>query len=100
MGMKNPASQPLSGAGFKKLRTKDLHLTAFLSARGAKLMGVARDGRVVWFTLSAEDIPELVQDFHGNGTVKILDFVGNLRNLKSIIFDDAGTFSEGEGKRI
>ena len=62
-------------------------------------MAVDRIGGVMFFTLAAEDLPELVQDFHGNGQVRILDFCGRLRDLKTLIFEDAGALASGHQAR-
>lgn len=77
-------------ADLPTLKTKDLNLTAFLSARGSSLLAVDRKGGACYFTLEAEDIEELVRDFYGNGNVRILDFCGRLRQLRAIIHNDVG----------
>ena len=76
-------------ADLPRFRTRDLNLTAFLSARGCRLLAIDREGGISWFTLEDRDIATLVQDFQSNGDVKVLDFCGRLRQLKSAVHDPA-----------
>ena len=69
-------------------QTNDFYLSAFLKAKGMKLVDTERDGRRTLFIF--EDQPtrrELIKEFYNDGMVKINDFKNAIQDLKAIIYN-------------
>ena len=69
-------------------QTNDFYLSAFLKAKGMKLVDTERDGRRALFIF--EDQPnrrELIKEFYNEGIVKINDFKNAIQDLKAIIYN-------------
>jgi hypothetical protein len=68
--------------------THDLHLAAYLLAKGAVLTSHVRDGPRVTFTFAKAPDPEpLVHEFWNGADVGVGAYVRALDTLKSIIHD-------------
>ncbi len=69
--------------------TSDLYLSAFLKARGMKLIDQNRgDHRKIHFVFEDhKDRKKLIQEYFNNGSVNITDFKNALQDLKTIVFN-------------
>lgn len=69
--------------------TSDLYLSAFLKARGMKLIGQNRDdNKKIHFVFEdRKDRKKLIQEYFNNGKVNITDFKNCLQDLKTIVFN-------------
>jgi len=71
----------------KTYMTSDLYLSAFLKAKGLKLITNETNGKKVTFVFEdRKDREQLVRSFFNNGSVNITDFKGALQDLKTIVF--------------
>ncbi len=72
------------------LHTSDLFLSAYLMARGTRLLGhVWRGSRAVFQFEGPSDLQPLVREFWNGGPVSVSDFVQALRVLKSLLYGGA-----------
>lgn len=69
--------------------TSDLYLSAFLKARGMKLIDQNRDDhRKIHFVFEdCKERKQLIQEYFNNGSVNITDFKNCLQDLKTIVFN-------------
>jgi len=68
--------------------TSDLYLSAFLKAKGFKLINTKRDGKKVIFIFEdKKDRNELIRKFFDNGLVNVRDFRSAIQDLKTIVFN-------------
>jgi len=77
----------------KIMRTKtyastDFYLSAYLKAKGLKLLDVERDGRRATFMFEdREDRKELIKAFYNDGTVHINAFKNAIQDLKAATYN-------------
>lgn len=69
-----------------KLEVKDLWAAAYLHALGKKLLGIRREGKVVYFQFDQEVKDELLE-FTNNKPIAIITYRNSLSALKNYIFD-------------
>ena len=74
---------------YPDLNTCDLHLSAYLMAKGCTLKNSIRDQQTqrVYFTVGSEEFDPhnlRVEYFSGQGQVSALKFSNNLKSLKSL----------------
>jgi len=69
--------------------TSDLYLSAFLKARGIKLIDQIRDDnkKIRFVFEDRKDRKRLIQEYFNNGSVNITDFKNALQDLKTIVFN-------------
>ncbi len=69
--------------------TSDLYLSAFLKAKGMKLIDQVRDdNKKTHFVFEdRKDRKKLIQEYFNNGSVNITDFKNCLQDLKTIVFN-------------
>jgi len=69
--------------------TSDLYLSAFLKARGIKLIDQIRDDnkKIRFVFEDSKDRKRLIQEYFNNGSVNITDFKNALQDLKTIVFN-------------
>ena len=73
-------------------RSSDLFLSAYLMARGTRLLGhVWRGSRAVFLFEGPSDPQPLVREFWNGGLVNVSDFVQALRVLKSLLYGGTPT---------
>ena len=66
--------------------TPDLMFSAFLKAKGLKLLGVKRNNFRTFFEFEeSEDRPALTRSFFNNGAIGIGDFKSHLNDLKILL---------------
>ena len=69
-------------------RTSDLYLSAFLKAKGMKLIDTCRDGNKIAFIFDdRDDRKELIQEFFNDGSVSITAFKNAIQDLKTMVFN-------------
>ena len=69
-------------------QTSDLYLSAFLMAKGLKLVDKSRNGhKFIFFFDDREDRKELIQEFFNGGLVNVTAFRGALQDLKTMVFN-------------
>lgn len=72
----------------KTYATSDFYLSAFLKAKGMKLVDTEKDGRRTTFIFEdKENRRELIKEFYNDGIVKINDFKNAIQDLKAIIYN-------------
>lgn len=77
----------------KIMRTKtyaltDFYLSAYLKAKGLKLLDVERNGRRATFIFEdRNDRKELIKSFYNNGMVQINAFKNAIQDLKAATFN-------------
>lgn len=68
--------------------TSDLYLSAFLKAKGMKLIDKHRvKGKVQFIFTDREDRKKLIQGYFNNGSINVTSFRNALQDLKTIIFN-------------
>ena len=68
--------------------TSDLYLSAFLKAKGLKIIDRKTDGKKVIFVFQdRKDREELIRLFFNDGLVSISAFKGAIQELKTMIFN-------------
>lgn len=68
--------------------TSDLYLSAFLKARGLKLVDKKREGsRVVFIFQDRQDRETLIREFFNDGLVSITALKGAIQDLKTLVFN-------------
>ena len=68
--------------------TSDLYLSAFLKAKGLKLIDQYSDrGKMYFVFKESEKRKKLLQDFYNNGMVSANNFKNALQDLKTILFN-------------
>ncbi len=66
----------------------DLYLSAYLKAKGLRLLDVDRDGRRAIFVFEdRKDRKDLILSFYNEGTVSINAFKNAVQDLKAAIFN-------------
>ena len=69
-------------------KTSDLYLSAFLKAKGMRLVDKVRDGnRFVFVFDDRSDRHLLIQEFFNDGSVSITAFKNALQDLKTIVYN-------------
>lgn len=68
--------------------TNDFYLSAFLKAKGLKLIDTERDGRRTTFIFEdIENRKQLIKEFYNDGVVKVNDFKNAIQDLKAVIYN-------------
>ena len=68
--------------------TSDLYLSAYLKAKGLKLMDKRRDGnKLVFIFGDRADRKELIMEFFNDGLVSITAFKNAIQDLKTMVFN-------------
>ena len=68
--------------------TSDLYLSAFLKARGLRLIDTEKRGsKSVFIFDDREDRKKLIQEFFNDGLVSITAFKNALQDLKTLVFN-------------
>jgi len=69
-------------------RTSDLYLSAYLKAKGLRLLDKQRSGnRFVFIFDERDDRKELIQKFFNDGMVSITAFKNAIQDLKTMVFN-------------
>lgn len=73
----------------KPFQTSDLYLSAFLKAKGMKLIDQVRnDNKKIHFVFEdSKKRKVFIQEYFNNGSVNITDFKNALQDLKTIVFN-------------
>ena len=69
-----------------KLEVKDLWAAAYLHAIGKSLLGIRREGKVVYFQFN-QDAKDKLLEFTNNKPIPIITYRNSLSALKNYIFD-------------
>lgn len=76
---KNKASeQPIS-----PLYLYEIHVAAFLQLKGVNVELKKEGTRVIFCCINSPATHSLIEDYYSNPTVKLIDFVSNLRRLRA-----------------
>ena len=69
--------------------TSDLYLSAFVKAKGMKLIDQIRDGgkKIHFVFEDSKNRKIFIQEYFNNGSVNITDFKNALQDLKTIVFN-------------
>jgi len=68
--------------------TTDFYLSAFLKAKGLKLVDLHREGRRSTFIFEdRKDRKQLIKDFYNDGKVEVNSFKNAIQDLKAIIYN-------------
>lgn len=68
--------------------TSDFYLSAFLKAKGMKLVDTEKDGRRTTFIFEDQaDRKQLIKEFYNDGLVKVNDFKNAIQDLKAIVYN-------------
>jgi len=68
--------------------TTDFYLSAFLKARGLKLINTEREGRRTTFIFEDRgDRKQLVLEFYNDGKVEVNAFKNAIQDLRAIIYN-------------
>jgi len=73
-------------SGPKAYRTTDLHVAAFLIARGHRLVGIERSGRLQEFCFDADAAGD-VRHYFENAAIGSRDYGRALRNVKRALHE-------------
>ena len=69
-------------------QTSDLYLSAYLKAKGLKLINTSKCGGKSTFVFAdREDRESLIQDFFNDGLVNITAFKNALQDLKTLLYN-------------
>lgn len=69
-------------------RTSDLYLSAYLKAKGLKLIDKHKAGDKFFFIFDdRSDRKELIQEFFNDGTISITAFKNAIQDLKTLVFN-------------
>lgn len=69
-------------------RTSDLYLSAFLKAKGLRLLDKQRSGnRFIFIFDDRDDRKELIQEFFNDGMISITAFKNAVQDLKTLVFN-------------
>lgn len=69
-------------------KTSDLYLSAFLKAKGLRLIDKNRAGNKFVFVFNdRQDRKELIQEFFNDGLINITAFKNALQDLKTMVFN-------------
>ena len=69
-------------------KTSDLYLSAFLKAKGLRLIDKQKTGdRFVFIFFDRTDRQELIQEFFNDGLVNITAFKNAIQDLKTMVFN-------------
>lgn len=69
-------------------RTSDLYLSAYLKAKGLRLLDKQRNGHKFIFIFDdRSDRKKLIQEFFNDGTVSITAFKNAIQDLKTMVFN-------------
>lgn len=69
-------------------RTSDLYLSAYLKAKGLRLLDKQRNGHKFIFIFDdRSDRKKLIQEFFNDGTVNITAFKNAIQDLKTMVFN-------------
>lgn len=72
----------------KTYASTDFYLSAYLKAKGLKLLNVERDGRRAIFIFEdRRDRKELIRSFYNNGVVEINAFKNAIQDLKAATYN-------------
>ena len=68
--------------------TSDLYLSAYLKAKGLRLLYKRRDGnKFVFIFDDRQDRKDLIQEFFNDGMVNITAFKSAIQDLKTMVFN-------------
>lgn len=68
--------------------TTDFYLSAFLKAKGLRLVDLQREGRRTTFIFEDRgDRKQLIKDFYNDGKVEVNAFKNAIQDLKAIIYN-------------
>ena len=68
--------------------SNDFYLSAWLKAKGLRLLGTEKDGRRATFLFEdSTDRRRLVLDFYNDGDVKVNAFKNAIQDLKAIVYN-------------
>ena len=70
----------------KEIEVKDIWAAAYLHALGKNLLGIRREGRVVYFQFN-QDAKDKLLEFTNNKPIPIITYRNSLSALKNYIFD-------------
>ena len=70
----------------KEIEVKDIWAAAYLHALGKSLLGIRREGRVVYFQFN-QDTKDKLLEFTNNKQIPIITYRNSLSALKNYIFD-------------
>ena len=69
-------------------KTSDLYLSAFLKAKGLRLLDKQRSGnRFIFIFDDRDDRKELIQEFFNDGMISITAFKNAVQDLKTLVFN-------------
>ena len=69
-------------------KTSDLYLSAFLKAKGLRLVDKRTDGsRVIFIFEDRVDRKQLIEEFFNDGVVSITAFKSAIQDLKTMVFN-------------
>lgn len=69
-------------------KTSDLYLSAYLKAKGLRLLDKRRDGNKFTFIFDdRQDRKDLIQEFFNDGMVNITAFKSAIQDLKTMVFN-------------
>ncbi len=69
-------------------KTSDLYLSAYLKAKGLRLLDKQRSGnRFIFIFDDRDDRKELIQEFFNDGMVSITAFKNAIQDLKTMVFN-------------
>jgi len=72
----------------KTYASTDFYLSAYLKAKGLRLLDVERDGRRATFIFEdRRDRKELIRSFYNNGVVEINAFKNAIQDLKAATYN-------------
>jgi len=72
----------------KTYASTDFYLSAYLKAKGLRLLDVERDGRRATFIFEdREDRKDLIKSFYNDGTVEINAFKNAIQDLKAATYN-------------
>lgn len=72
----------------KSYTTTDFYLSAYLKAKGLRLLNSERDGRRTIFFFEDSDVRRrLVLEFYNNGDVSVNAFKNAIQDLKAVVYN-------------
>jgi len=69
------------------MKTRDLHLAAFILATGIKLTEMSEDENIKYFHFEdTSDTDRVVREYWNNGLIGVSNYTKALKDLKQLIF--------------
>lgn len=69
-------------------KTSDLYLSAFLKAKGLKLLSMKKEhGKSLFVFQERQDREQLIQDFLNDGIISVSAYKSALQDLKTLLFN-------------